>query len=69
MEKIKILIYILTFQLSITNCNLLNNEKSSSTLNREKKQIDFKKNILEKKHVIKQNIKADSIDQEKKNKT
>ena len=66
MKKITILIFILTFQLSITNCNLLNNEKSSSTLNRKKMQIDLNKNILEKKDVIKENTKADSIDQEKK---
>ena len=66
MKKIKILIYILPFQLSITNCNHLNNEKSSSTMNREKMQIDLRKNILEKKNVIKENTKADSIDREKK---
>ena len=66
MKKIKILIYILTFQFSITNCNFLNNDKSLSTTKSEKVHKDLRENILEKKDTIKENKKADSIDQEKK---
>ena len=66
MKKITILIFILTFQLSITNCNLLNNEKSSSTLNREKMQIDLNKNILEKKMLLKKTQKQIQLIKKKK---
>ena len=66
MKKIKILIYILTFQFSITNCNFLNNDKSLSTMKSEKVHKNLRENILEKKDTIKENTKADSIDQEKK---
>jgi len=66
MRKTKILIYIFTLQLSITNCNTYNNDKTSSTTNREKMQNDMKENISEKKDIIEKIRNVDSIDQEKK---
>ena len=66
MRKTKILIYIFTFQLSITNCNTYNNDKTSSTTNREKMQNDMKENISENKDLIEKIRNVDSIDQEKK---
>jgi len=66
MRKTKILIYIFTFQLSITNCNTYNNDKTSTTKNREKMQNDIKENITEKKDIIEKIRNVDSIDQEKK---
>lgn len=66
MRKTKLLIYIFTFQLSITNCNTYNNDKSSSVMNRKKIQKDLRENISEKKIFIKETRKADSIVQEKK---
>jgi len=66
MRKTKILIYIFIFQLSITNCNTYNNDKTSSTTNREKMQNDMKENISENKDLIEKIRNVDSIDQEKK---
>ena len=66
MRKTKILIYIFTLQLSITNCNTYNNDKTSSTTNREKMQNVMKENISEKKDIIEKIRNVDSIDQEKK---
>ena len=66
MRKTKILKYIFTFQLSITSCNTYNNDKTSSTRNREKMQNDMKENISENKDLIEKIRNVDSIDQEKK---
>lgn len=52
--------------MSITNCNTYNNDKTSSTTNREKMQNDMKENISEKKDIIEKIRNVDSIDQEKK---
>ena len=52
--------------MSITNCNTYNNDKTSSTTNREKMQNDMKENISENKDLIEKIRNVDSIDQEKK---
>ena len=52
--------------MSITNCNTYNNDKTSTTKNREKMQNDIKENITEKKDIIEKIRNVDSIDQEKK---
>ena len=68
MEK-KILIYIFTFQLTMTNCNFNNNDKNSSAMVIKNTQKDSKKKNSEKTNIIKEIEKVDSIDHEKKNNT
>ena len=53
MEK-KILIYIFTFQLTMTNCNFNNNDKNSSAMVIKNTQKDSKKKNSEKTNIIKE---------------
>ena len=66
MEKTRILIYIFTFHLLITNCNFYNNEKNSSTMGIKQTQKHSKKKNSQKTAIIKKIEKVNSTDQEKK---
>ena len=55
MEKTKILIYIFTFHLLITNCNTYNKDRNSSSIGMKKTQKDSKKNS-EKTNIINEKL-------------
>ena len=61
MPKVKILIYFISLQFSIVNCNFYKNKKSSYEFKREKKRVESIKKNLTKNVIIENFEKLDSV--------